>query len=82
LHSGTLTVPILVHTREYKIKVTSGPLVHYEFTALETCRSGIWLWYRTVQQTWNGLLISFVLSNSLTFRTQHRMSLVHFISLC
>lgn len=43
LHSGTLSVPILVHTREYKTKVTSGPLVHYEFTALKTCRSGIWL---------------------------------------
>jgi len=51
LHSGTLTVPILVHTREYKTKVTSGPLVLYEFTALKTCRSGIWLRYRIVQQT-------------------------------
>jgi len=43
LHSGTLTVPILIQTREYKTKVTSGRLVHYEFTALKTCRSGIWL---------------------------------------
>jgi hypothetical protein len=74
LHSGTLIVPLLVHTREYKTKVISGPLVHYEFTVLKTCRSGTRLWCRIVQPTWNGLLISFVLSNSLTFRPQHGIS--------